>query len=138
MCRKYQTDGYSMEAKHFYIQLIILSAAVALGLYFLNQLPQLQTHAPLAWISLAGFIGLSILMFYTGKRSAKSDNKNDFTNVVLGFTIGKMFMAILVIYAYVQLVQPQGKVFILPFFGIYLIFTAFETFFMMKLGKSKV
>lgn len=127
-----------MEAKHFYIQLLILSAAVALGLYFLNRLPQLQAHAPLSWISLAGFIGLSTLMFYTGKRSAKSENKNDFTNVVLGFTIGKMFMAILVIYAYLQLAQPQGKVFILPFFGIYLIFTAFETFFMMKLGKSKV
>lgn len=127
-----------MEAKHFFIQLAILSIGVGLALYFLNRLPQLQTHAPLSWISLAGFIGLSMLMFYTGRRSARSENKNDFTNVVLGFTIGKMFMAILVIYAYMQLAQPEGKVFILPFFGIYLTYTAYETFFMMKLGKSKV
>lgn len=127
-----------MQDKRFFFQLFILSALVALGLYFLNQLPQLQADAPLSWISLVGFIGLSVFMYYTGKRSAKSENKNDFTNVVLGFTIGKMFMAILVVYAYLQLAQPEGKVFILPFFGIYFIFTAFETFFMMKLGKSKV
>ncbi|PHN07087.1 hypothetical protein [Flavilitoribacter nigricans] len=127
-----------MEAKHFFIQLLILSVAVAAGLYFLNQLPQLQAHASLSWISLVGFIGLSVLMYYAGKRGARSENKNDFTNVVLGFTIGKMFMAIMVIYAYLQLAKPEGKAFILPFFGIYLIFTAFETFFMMKLGKSKV
>ena len=88
LCRHYQTDAKSMQDKHFFFQLFILSALVALGLYFLNQLPQLQADAPLSWISLVGFIGLSVFMYYTGKRSAKSENKNDFTNVVLGFTIG--------------------------------------------------
>lgn len=132
------SDGRSMSAKNFYIQLLVLSVAVALGLFFLNRIPALQNHALLSWLSLAAFIGISVLMFYSGKSSARSDNKNDFTNVVLGFTIGKMFLTIVVIYAYVQLAQPTGKVFVLPFFGIYLLFTAFETYFMMKLGKTKV
>jgi len=127
-----------MDAKLFYIQLLILSLLVGIGLFFLNRVPQLETHALLSWLSLAFFVSLSILMYYSGKRGAQSENKNDFTNVVLGFTIGKMFIAILVIYAYIQLTQPAGKLFILPFFGIYLIFTAFETYFMMKLGKTKV
>jgi len=58
--------------------------------------------------------------------------------VVLGFTVGKMLISVLVIFAYIQLAQPAGKLFILPFFGIYLAFTAYETYFMMKLGKTKV
>lgn len=127
-----------MNARIFYIQLLILTLLVGLGLFFLNRLPQLQSHAVLSWLSLAFFTGLSVMMFYAGRNSAQSDNKNNFTNVVLGFTIGKMFFTIMVIYAYVQLVKPEGKLFVLPFFGIYLIFTAFETYFMMKLGKTKV
>lgn len=127
-----------MNDQQFYLQLAVLSSATGLVLFLLTQVPQLQGHGILSWIGLFGFIVLSILMYYTGKRSAKSENKNDFTNVVLGFTIGKMFMAILIVYAYIQIATPEDKLFILPFFGVYLVFTAFETYFMMNLGKSKV
>ncbi|MCB0633215.1 MAG: hypothetical protein KDD15_25925, partial [Lewinella sp.] len=107
-------------------------------LFFLNRMPQLQNDAPLSWLSLFLFILLSILMYYVGKRSSMSENKNDFTNVVLGFTIGKMFLSIMIIYAYFSLMQPEGKWFIIPFFIVYFMYTAFETYFMMKLGKTKV
>ena len=107
-------------------------------LFFLHQIPQLQPHGLLSWISLGAFIGLSVLMYFVGEKSAKDENKNNFTNVVLGFTMGKMFLSIMVIYMYFELAQPEGKFFILPFFIVYFIFTAFETYFMMKLGKTKV
>ena len=74
-------------------------------------------------------------MYQAGYRAAMSDNKNDFTNAVLGFTVGKMFLAILVILGYSLLAQPPDKLFIIPFFAIYLIYTIFETYFMMKLGR---
>ena len=127
-----------MTVKSFLIQLSALSAGVALLLFFLNQIPQLQAHGLLSWISLASFVGLSLLMYFVGNKSAKGENKNNFTNVVLGFTMGKMFLSILVIYIYFKLAQPGGKLFILPFFIVYFIFTAFETYFMMKLGKTKI
>lgn len=127
-----------MEPKTFFTQLLILALAVAATLFFLNRLPQLQADAPLSWLSLALFVGLSVLMYYVGKRSAKSENKNDFTSIVLGFTIGKMFLSIMVIYVYLMLAQPEGKWFVLPFFIVYFMFTAFETYFMMRLGKTKV
>ena len=127
-----------MSTKQFYLQLLILSAAAALGLFFVNRTPPMQAHATLSWVSLGAFVALSILMYYSGRNSARSENKNDFTNVVLGFTVGKMLLAILAVYAYIQLAAPEGKLFVLPFFGVYLIFTAFETYFMMRLGKSNV
>ena len=127
-----------MEPKTFFPQLLVLSVIVAAILFFLNHMPQLQNDAPLSWLSLFLFILLSILMYYVGKRSSMSENKNDFTNVVLGFTIGKMFLSIMIIYAYFSLMQPEGKWFIIPFFIVYFMYTAFETYFMMKLGKTKV
>jgi heme A synthase len=127
-----------MEPKTFYTQLLVLSLVVAAVVFFLNRVPKLQADAPLSWLSLFLFIALSALMFFIGKRTAKSENKNDFTNVVLGFTIGKMFLSIMVIYAYMMLMEPEGKFFIIPFFIVYFMFTAFETYFMMKLGKTKV
>jgi len=124
-----------MSQRNFFIQLGILSLGAAILLFFLNRLPQLQAYSALSWISLAAFTALCILMYLGGYRAAMSDNKNDFTNAILGFTIGKMFLAILVIFGYSQLAQPPDKLFIIPFFAIYLIYTIFETYFMMKLGR---
>ncbi|MCB0578256.1 MAG: hypothetical protein KDD10_02955 [Phaeodactylibacter sp.] len=124
-----------MDQRSFFIQLGLLSLGAAILLFFLNRLPQLQAYSTLSWISLAAFVGLSILMYLAGRRAAESDNKNDFTNAVLGFTAGKMFLAILVLLGYSQLAQPPDKLFIIPFFSVYLIYTIFETYFMMKLGR---
>ncbi|MCO6478563.1 MAG: hypothetical protein J5I94_18165 [Phaeodactylibacter sp.] len=124
-----------MSQRSFFIQLGILSFITAALLFFLNRLPPLQAYSALSWISLAVFIALSTFMYRAGYRAATSDNKNDFTNAVLGFTVGKMFLAILVILGYSQLAQPPDKLFIIPFFAIYLIYTIFETYFMMKLGR---
>ena len=127
-----------MSQRQFLIQLGLLSLSVAILIFFLNRLPQLQPSSLLSWASLAAFIAMSVIMFFAGSRAARSDNKNDFTNVVLGFTIGKMFLSIMIIYAYFSLMQPEGKWFIIPFFIVYFMYTAFETYFMMKLGKTKV
>ena len=124
-----------MSQRSFFIQLGALSLVTAILIFFLNRLPRLQAYSLLSWISLGAFIALCILMYLAGYRAALSDNKNDFTNAVLGFTVGKMFLAILVIFGYSQLANPPDKLFIIPFFAIYLIYTIFETYFMMKLGR---
>ncbi|MCB0558648.1 MAG: hypothetical protein H6573_03810 [Lewinellaceae bacterium] len=124
-----------MSQRSFFIQLSILSLGTAILLFFLNRLPQLQAYSTLSWISLAAFAALCILMYLAGYQAVMSDNKNNFSNAVLGFTAAKMFLAILVIFGYSQLAQPPDKLFIIPFFAIYLIYTIFETYFMMKLGR---
>ncbi|MCB0583734.1 MAG: hypothetical protein KDD06_00160 [Phaeodactylibacter sp.] len=124
-----------MSQRSFFIQLGALSLVTAILIFFLNSLPRLQAYSLLSWISLGAFIALCILMYLAGYRAALSDNKNDFTNAVLVFTVGKMFLAILVIFGYSQLANPPDKLFIIPFFAIYLIYTIFETYFMMKLGR---
>jgi len=127
-----------MTNSQFFTQLGIVSLLAVCALFGLFQIPQIAPYQLFAWLSLLAFIILSVLMFVIGRQSALSENKNTFTSVILGFTMGKMFMAIMVIYVYLQIAEPSDKFFVAPFFTVYFIYTAFETYFMMKLGKTGV
>ncbi len=78
---------------------------------------------------------LTLAMFLVGDITAKSSNKNLFTTVILGFTFGKIFLSLFVVLGYFQVAQPSSKIFLLPFFIVYLIFTIFETYLMMQIGQ---
>ena len=127
-----------MTNQSFFLQLgavILLTAAALWGLF---QVPKLAPYQILGWVSLGGFVFLSMVMFFIGRTSAQSENKNNFTSTVLGFTVGKMMLAIMIIFAYMQLAEPTDKFCVSPFFTVYFVFTAFETYFMMKLGRTGV
>ena len=78
---------------------------------------------------------LTLAMFLAGSVTATSSNKSLFTGVVLGFTFGKIFLSLLVVAGYYELAHPASKIFLLPFFIVYLIFTIFETYLMMQIGQ---
>lgn len=124
-----------MTAKHFFLQLAAVSALAGLALVLLHQVVQFQGHEGLSWGSLAGFVVMTILLYYAGIRAAKSSNKNDFSNTVLGFSMGKMMLAALSLVIYAKIAMPTNKLFIIPFFAVYAIFTIFETIVMTKLGR---
>lgn len=125
-----------MSPRVFFAQLFAVSGLTVAGLYFLHRLPVLQSYAGLSWAALLFFVGLSIAMFYIGRQAAASKNKHNFTNTVMGFTIAKMMIAAFIIVGYLKLFQPATKLFILPFFGIYVIYTIFEISFMTRLGRT--
>lgn len=124
-----------MSQGRFFLLLTILSVGTATGIFFFHQLPRFQSYDDLSWMAFGFFILLSVAMYYGGRSAAKSINKHNFTNAVIGFTIGKMMFSILIILAYLKLAEPEDRLFILPFFAIYFIYTIFETYFMTRLGK---
>ncbi len=126
-----------MSENRFYLQLAAVTLLAAAAVYFINTMAQLQAHQVVGWISLGLFFFITILMFNFGKQAALSDNKHTFTNVFLGFTTGKIFLIILFVFGYSRITEPETKFFILPFFSMYLIYTIFETYVMMKLGRIK-
>ena len=125
-----------MNLQNFYTQLTIVTVFTAIILFLLNQATALQPYQMFSWICLVFFLLLTLIMYYFGERASKSKNKNDFTNTVIGFMAGKMMLAGIIIVMYSKLVEPVSKIFILPFFVVYIIFTTFETYFMMKVGKE--
>ncbi len=124
-----------MEQRQFFLQLLLTTAIAALVTWGMHQAPRLQPYWLLSTLSLGGFTLLSVVMYYAGRKAAYSSNKHDFTNIIMGFTMGKMALAFMLIFAYLKLAEPTDKIFILPFFVIYLIYTIFETYFMMKLSR---
>ncbi len=126
-----------MTQRSFYNQLVSLSAGVAALLIFLNFFPLFRSDISLSWISWAFFIIFTIVVFYVSKSAAKSANPHNFTSVIIGVVIGKMFFSILIILLYIKMFNPESRYFLLPFFAIYFSFTIFELTFMTKLGKMK-
>lgn len=125
-----------MSNRGFYSQLGLLSLATILILFCLHLNSALRPFQNLSWFSCGFFILLSIVMYYFAAKATTSDNKNTFTNVSIGFMMVKMMFSILIILAYSKLMKPESKLFLIPFFLIYLLFTIFETYFMLKLGKD--
>lgn len=124
-----------MSRRNFYLQLGILSAATVVGIFLLNKYTSLSAYQDLSWISVVFFLTLTVIMYNLGLSATRSDNKNQFTNVVMGFTFFKMMLSLLIVISYNKLAEPDTKLFVIPFFGIYIVYTLFEVWFMTKLGR---
>lgn len=125
-----------MNQSRFLLYLGIVSACTALGLFLLNLLPGFQVHAGFAWSTFAFFLLFTLLAFWYGNMAARSTNKHQFTNAFMILTMIKMLFSLMIVVGYFFLAKPTDKLFIVPFFGIYLIYTVFETALLMKMGRS--
>ncbi len=125
-----------MKKQKFFILLSVVSIAVAILLLLMSRYAVFADYIDLSWGSLVFFVVFTILMFFLSEKAALSDNKNTFSNVVIGFIAGKLFVTVMIVFLYNQIVKPEGMWFIVPFFIVYTSFSVFETYFMMKLGKT--
>ncbi|MFM8362371.1 MAG: hypothetical protein ACKOA4_06695, partial [Haliscomenobacter sp.] len=85
--------------------------------------------------SLGFFTGFSLLMYASARRVAKSEKKERYISLILAFSGLKMLCSFLLIAVYAKTAEPDSRLFALPFFGIYLVFTIFESAFMIRIGK---
>lgn len=76
-------------------------------------------------------------MFLLAIKAAVSKDKNAFTSLIIGFTFAKLLLTVALVLVYKKIANPEGALFLVPFFLIYIVFTIFETVFMTKLGKIK-
>ncbi len=126
-----------MPPASFFSSLTIISAITALGLFGLNQIQAIAPYSTFSWLCLGSFIALSLLMYVAGYITVNSNNKHIFTSIILASTLGKMMLSVILVALYYKFATPSSKAFVIPFFIVYLIFTSFETWFMMKLGKQQ-
>ena len=126
-----------MSHRNFFIQIGLVSIGTVGLLFFLHQSEHFQAYSTFSYASLIGFILLSIGMYFLSLRAAKSRDKNLFLQQVLATTFMKMLLCIVIIVGYFKFAEPPSKMYAIPFLIIYLIFTIFETYFMMKLSNVK-
>jgi hypothetical protein len=127
-----------MSINRFLYLLFATSLGVSVLSLLLGQLfAMFQQYLSVTWWSLGIFIPLSMAMFFGGKKAAKSADKYIFSNLIMPFTFIKMFFSVAGLVVYRKIYHPETKFFLLPFFLVYFFFTVFETYFMVKLSKTK-
>ncbi|MCB0651219.1 MAG: hypothetical protein KDC85_08090 [Saprospiraceae bacterium] len=126
-----------MSLKTFFSKLLMTMVISVVFIFGMSFIPALQSFNSLGWTSILFFILWTLLMFFISRKAAQNENKNIFTNAILGFTFAKLFISAGIVYAYFKITEPESRFFLIPFFGVYLIYTIFETYFMMKLGKTQ-
>ncbi len=125
-----------MSQRNFLIQLFTITVVFVILAIICGQLAVLSPYVNILWLSILFFVLVSVAMYFFAKMAAKSKNKYAFTNVNIGFTAGKLLLSTILILVYHQLAAPKDNFFIVPFFVVYLVYTAFETNFMLKLSRS--
>lgn len=126
-----------MLPKRFLSLLTIITFATILVFIALHQLSAFAPHQRFSWISIGFFFVLSVVMYFSALRASQSSNKYHFNSIVIGFIFFKMVLSVALVLIYAKKFQPTDKWFLASFFINYLIYTIFETGFMMKLAHFK-
>ena len=122
-----------MTINRFLIELLLVTLGTLIVLLLLGWcFPILSPHQQAGWWSLFLFIALSIPMFLLSKIAARSKNKYLFSNVSFFFVFTKMVAVIIAILCYKKMISPNSNWFVVPFFVVYIFFTIFEVYFMIK------
>jgi hypothetical protein len=115
----------------FFITVVILGLLA--GLYV--AVPPAQAHGKFAIASVALFVLVCVLLYFTGASAARSSNKYAFTNLVSVSVFGKMVAAVAFLFIYQKMAQPTNEWFVGIFLLCYVTYTAYEVWFMTRLAR---
>ncbi len=125
-----------MTTRSFFSYLALVTAAAAVLLAALHfAVPQAQAHWKFAVASLALFVLVCVGLYFAGASAARSSNKYAFTNLVSVSVFGKMVTAIGFLFVYQKAAQPTNEWFVGIFLLCYVVYTAYEVWFMTRLAK---
>lgn len=117
--------------------ILIFLVFIGLVLIFVHSFESQSDTILLSIITVVLFTLLSIVLFIALKISVKSTNKQLFISYTLINMLVKMVMSIVLLLVYREIFKPQDGNFVIPFLIIYVLFTIFETYFMLKIADEK-
>lgn len=126
-----------MKVSTFWYSFITLSILTLSLLFWVHQFDTFRPHTLLAALIFSFMWLVTLFMFFLGRKAVQSSNKYMFIRLVIGSVMAKMMLILLIIVVYVKIAQPESKFFVLPFLGVYLIFSIFETLVLYKIALSK-
>ena len=124
-----------MKSFAFFKWLTILTTLLTIVILALSTFEKFAGIKPISFGSLVFFVTLSIVVFYLGNAAASSENKNRLTQLIMILVFFKLFSCLMIIVIYDRLFHPPSDYYVLPFFLIYIVFTAFEVMMLSKANK---
>jgi len=122
---------------YFIIRLCLVIIILIPVLVFVHSFASQKNYTTVSYYSVCMFTVLSIILYLLLYNSVKNPNKQLFISITLANMLIKMVCSIALLLIYRAVQQPADGKFIVPFLIIYLIFTIFETWFMIRLADKK-
>jgi len=85
------------------------------------------------WASVIFFMSITMLTGYYNSRSIK---KPFFFNIYLGTLTLKFVLSLAFVLVYFFALKPESKMFVIPFFLLFIIYKAFETWMLLKFAQD--
>jgi ABC-type Fe3+-siderophore transport system permease subunit len=126
-----------MDNQTFYKQFSIISLLSILAIAGSYFVPVLTVHTAIAWTYLLFFSVFVCIAFFLAKRAALSENKHDYTQVVIGLIGIKLVACVAIVISYVSITAPKDDYHMVYFLVFYLIYSIFEFGMLSKIGYSK-
>lgn len=126
-------NHYLIFARRLCLVIVILIPT----LYVVHSFESLHNYLDLSIYSSIMFIVHSILLYMYMFKSAKSSDKQLFISLTLANMLVRVVCSIVLLIVYKKLFNPVDGKFIIPFLCVYLIFTIFESGFMVGLAGEK-
>lgn len=123
-----------MSTSRFFTLLALVTLLDIVGVALCHVFLSIDYALPFSVATVVLFIVISVVLFFLGRRSAGAKNRMLFSNVFLGATMVKMLLCGMLVVGYVFLGSPASRLFILPFFWSYIVYTGYEVYYLMKLS----
>lgn len=127
---------HRLTSKRFFLGLIITLFASSITAGYVGELLDVSDHNMLMYLSIGFFTILAIGVFYLSERAANMNSRTFFMQIVMINTMAKMFGSVALVIGYFSIAKPNSNKFIVPFLIVYLLYTIFDAYFMMKQSKN--
>lgn len=126
-----------MSTSRFYINIAMVSVAAIFLMYFLGKFFSFEVYLDLGLITWVLFFLMGVLLYYIANVTVNSPNRTKFISLTIANMFIKMVLSVGIVLIYFKLKNPESPVFIVPFIIIYVFFTIFETYFLLKIANLK-
>jgi len=114
------------------VSLVCLSLA-----FFSGQFDGMAQHIVFGISTTLIFFVFSVIIYVAANVSVNNPNRTRFIGLTITNMLAKMLVSVAVVLIYHKVNNPSNTFFIVPFLLIYIIFTIFETHFLLQIANHK-
>jgi len=124
-----------MSIKSFTIGLLVTLVVALVIVFASGYLPVFSDLQRFGYQSVLLFTPIAALSFFFSRKLIDHSNPNVYTGYALVFLTLKIFFTLLLIVVYKQFFNPSSGYFVIPVLLSYTVFTVYECYFLIRIGK---
>jgi hypothetical protein len=126
-----------VKQRSFYLYLFLTTVVVFVLLLLLTLGNNYKTYLSFALVVNTIFAFTSIPMYYLFTKLALSPKRTLFISATVGNMFFRIFLSVMILVLYFLWYNPDDGNFVVPFLVVYVTFTIFETYILLRIADRK-